>query len=222
MPNIIVKFFGPARDLAGIDQQTVAVDPGETVGTLAGRLAKENPRLGALMGTRLAVNRTYVPVNHVLVDGDEVAVIPPVSGGAPMPRAALVKDPIDMATLSAEVQRPDAGAIVTFAGTVRAELSGCKPLLALEYHAYEQMALEQMVAVRDRALKSQAALDAIVVHRLGHLKIGEISIAVAVSAAHRPAAFDACRLIVDLVKADVPIWKKNIWADGQGDWAEPK
>lgn len=221
MPNITVKFFGPAIDLAGQETLTLQTDTGATVGQMAGRLAEMFPRLGRAMGIRLAVNKAYVALDHVLKEGDEVAVIPPVSGGAPEPSAFLTRAAIDETPLVTRLRRNDAGAIATFAGTVRAETDGDRRLVALEYAAYDSMAAEQMESIRQRALKNFAVLDAILVHRLGRLELGETSIVVVVSAAHRVAAFDACRWIVDTVKTDVPIWKKNIWTDGRTEWVDP-
>lgn len=222
MPSVLVKFFGPARQIVGLEEITLEVSSDETVGQLAGRLAETYPNLGAALGIRLAVNRSYVAMNQVLHDGDEVAVIPPVSGGAPLPRIRLSREPLDAALLAAELTRPDAGALITFSGNVRAELDGCKPLLALEYEAYEAMAIGQMQDIRDRVVIRSGVLDAAIWHRLGRIPLGEASILVVVASAHRAAAFEACQAIVDAVKTDVPIWKKNIWGDGTSEWVEPK
>lgn len=221
MPNITIKFFGPARDVAGTDSTTLGIAPGDTVGLVAGRLAETYPRFGQSVGLRLAVNRAYVALDHVLKDGDEIAVIPPVSGGAPDPRILLTRDVIDEEKIIANLRRIDAGAVATFAGTVRAETDGDRRLVALDYDAYDAMASEQLESIRQRALKNFAILDAIVAHRLGRLELGETSILVAIAAAHRAGAFEACRWIVDTVKADVPIWKKNIWTDGKAEWVDP-
>lgn len=221
MATITVKFFGPAIDLAGTETITLQAETRATVGQFAGRLAEMFPRLGKAPGIRLAVNRAYVALDHVLKEGDEVAVIPPVSGGAPEPSAFLTRAVIDDTLLVARLRRNDAGAIATFAGTVRVETEGDRRLVALEYEAYETMAAEQLESVRQRALKNFAVLDAILVHRLGRLELGETSIIVVVAAAHRADAFDACRWIVDVVKSDVPIWKKNIWTDGKTEWVDP-
>lgn len=221
MPQITVRFFGPARDLAGREQCDMNANEGETVGTLAGRMAEQFPKLGGALGIRLAVNGAFVALNQPLNEGDEVAVIPPVSGGAPVPRVGLTRDALDAARIAADLSRPDAGAVVTFSGVVRAELDGCKPLAALEYEAYEEMALRQMEKLRTAAMERHEILDAAVWHRLGRLAVGEASIVVAVASAHRTAAYDACRWIVDQVKTDVPIWKKNVWSDGSADWVDP-
>jgi molybdopterin synthase catalytic subunit len=221
MANVIVKFYGPAKDRAEVEQISLEIAAGETVGGVAGKLAEKYPKLGQSLGIRLAVNRTFVPLSHVVQDGDEIAVIPPVSGGAPAPRVGLTREPLVTDVVVAELKRPDAGAIATFVGTVRAELEGCKPLTALEYEAYEQMALEQMESARKRAVEKFGVLDAAIWHRLGRISLGEASILVVVVSAHRAEAFDACRWIVDKVKADAPIWKKNIWADGSTEWVDP-
>ncbi|GMU34684.1 MAG: molybdenum cofactor biosynthesis protein MoaE [Planctomycetia bacterium] len=221
MANVIVKFYGPAKDRAEVEQTSLEIAAGETVGGVAGRLAEKYPKLGQSLGIRLAVNRTFVPLSHVVQDGDEIAVIPPVSGGAPAPRVGLTREPLVTDAVVAELMRPDAGAIATFVGTVRAELDGCKPLTALEYEAYEEMALEQMESARKKAVEKFGVLDAAVHHRLGRILLGEASILVVVASAHRVEAFDACRWIVDKVKADAPIWKKNIWADGSAEWVDP-
>ncbi len=200
---------------------TLDIAPGETAGQIAGRLADAFPKLGSSLGLRLAVNRGYVALNHAVNDGDEIAVIPPVSGGAPDPRVFLSHDVIEESALIALLRRKDAGALATFFGTVRADAEENRRLVALDYASYTAMAIEQMESIRQRALKAFAILDAVVAHRLGLLELGETSILVAVAAAHRTDAFEACRWIVDEVKADVPIWKKNIWADGRTEWVDP-
>src|SRR5262245_34615257 len=221
MPSITVKFFGPARSIAGQDSVRMDIAAGETVGQLAGRLAERYPRLGEALGVRLAVNRTYVALNCSLSEGDEVAVIPPVSGGAPVPTVALMREPIDVPALVASLEQHAAGAVATFVGTVRLETDADKALTALDYEAYEEMALAQMKDIRSKALSQFSILDAAIVHRLGRLGLGEASIAVVVVSAHRTDAFEACRWIVDHVKVDVPIWKKDVWSDGSETWVDP-
>jgi molybdopterin synthase catalytic subunit len=221
MPTITIKFFGPAKELAGTDATSLDVPSAFTVGAVAGRLVEMYPRLGKAMGIRLAVNRSYVALDHALKEGDEIAVIPPVSGGAPEARVLLTREVIDEAKLTSLLRREDAGALAAFVGTVRAETNGERRLAALEYEAFDTMASEQMESIRQRAMKQFAILDALVAHRLGRLGLAETSIVVVVSAAHRADAFNACRWIVDLVKTDVPIWKKNIWTDGKTEWVDP-
>lgn len=133
----------------------------------------------------------------------------------------LNRSPIDLKVIVGGLASEGAGAVATFEGIVRAETRDGVALAALDYHAYEEMAAEQMAAIRDQACTLFEIVDASIVHRLGQLKIGEASIAVAVSAAHRVAAFDACRWIVDAVKKDVPIWKQDQWSDGANSWVVP-
>ena len=221
MPRIVVKFFGPARDLAGMEEIELNAKDGECVGGVAGILAERYPKLGEAKGIRLAVNRSYVALDYTLSEGDEVAVIPPVSGGAGLPRVQLTRERICPEAIAAEMRCDEAGAVASFVGVVRAEEARGKVLTGLEYHAYESMALEQMEAVRKRAGEKFEIIDAAIVHRLGRLGLGEASIAAIAVSAHRAAAFDACRWMVDAVKADVPIWKKDVWADGTEDWVDP-
>ena len=138
-----------------------------------------------------------------------------------MRRVALVREPIEVDPLVRDMHDDRAGAVATFIGTVRRETRGDQALAALEYHAYEDMALEQMDVIRRRALDEFDILDAAVIHRLGRLELGVASIAVVVVSEHRAAAFDACRWILDAVKADAPIWKKDVWPDGSMTWVDP-
>ncbi len=137
-----------------------------------------------------------------------------------MDRVILTREPLDD-SLAGILKRYDAGALATFAGTVRAEDDCSRQLIALDYEAYEEMALSMMKGVRDRAIEKFSVLDVFIAHRLGCVKLGETSIVVGVVSAHRVAAFDACRWIVDQVKVDVPIWKKDVWSDGSAEWVNP-
>ncbi len=208
--------------MADRDSEVIALETGETVGSLAGKLAMQFPRLGQSIGLRLAVNRHYVALDHVLQDGDEVAVIPPVSGGAPSSQVRLTRGQIDSASLLSELAPSGAGAGCAFLGMVRPEQRDGRSLTALDYSAYEEMALEQMKAVRDRAIAKFDLLEAVIVHRLDRVELGEASILVATWSEHRSESFDSCRWIVDTVKVDVPIWKKDVWADGSASWVEPQ
>ncbi len=221
MSTIVVRFYGPARDLVGEPSITLDITNGETVATVAQRLQQRYPRFGEARGIRLAVNRAYVSTEHGLVDGDEVAVIPPVSGGAAVPRVALVREAIDTDRLVKDMSDPRAGAVVTFSGSVRRETCGDKILAALDYEAYEEMAVKQLTTIREQAMGRFDLLDAAVIHRLGRVPLGEVSILVVAAAAHRGPAFDACGFIVDAVKADAPIWKKDVWTDGSVTWVDP-
>src|SRR5205823_6118179 len=147
-----------------------------------------------------------------LADGDEVALIPPVSGGS----FRLVAEPLDVAAALREVSSPDAGGIASFVGTVRRR-SRDRDVLHLDYEAYEEMA-EEMLARLGAELIERHGLTAVAIHhRLGRVEIGEPSVVIAVSAPHRAAALDACREAIETLKTSIPLWKKEVYADGE-EW----
>jgi MoaE-MoaD fusion protein len=170
----------------------------------------------------VAVNREYVSADHALQDGDEVALLPPVSGGASGagPRVSIVHQSIDSRATVTSLERPEDGALVVFDGMVRNNTRGRRTLYLI-YEAYEEMALEQMRTLAVKAIADFPIRDVAIVHRLGRLEVGETSVLIAVASAHRAAAFDACRWLIDTLKKTVPIWKKEhfedgaVWADGE-------
>ena len=133
----------------------------------------------------------------------------------------LTREPIDPAQLLARVQSPQAGAVVLFMGTVR-QFTGSRETVALDYEAYAEMAQQQMARLEQQARQRWSLVGCALVHRLGHLELGEASVAVAVSAAHRQQAFEAARWLIDTLKQEVPIWKKENWADGTTQWVHPQ
>jgi molybdopterin synthase catalytic subunit/molybdopterin converting factor small subunit len=173
----------------------------------------------ALDCAAIAVNHEYVSVDAVLHDGDEVAILPPVSGGL-TGRVELVRAPIDVAMIQAEIKAGGDGAVCVFDGIVRDNTRG-RATLHLDYEAYEEMALKQMQALRDEAIAKFGVREVAIVHRLGRLMVGETSVLIAVASAHRGAAFEACRWVIDTLKKTVPIWKREqfvdgaVWADGE-------
>jgi molybdopterin synthase catalytic subunit len=163
-------------------------------------------------GLLYAVNRAYVERTHELRDGDEVAVIPPVSGGA----FRVTGDPLDLSAVVREVESDEAGAVATFLGTVRRHSRG-RTVVYLEYEAYEEMA-EEMLASLAAELTGRHGLCAVAIHhRIGRVEIGEPSVAIAVSAAHRQAALAACREAIDTLKETIPLWKKEVYEGGE-EW----
>jgi molybdopterin synthase catalytic subunit len=173
------------------------------------------PRLGLgeePPGLLYAVNRDYVRPGHELADGDEVALIPPVSGGS----FRLVEGPLDVAAVLREVEDPEAGAVASFVGTVRRHSRG-RDVLHLEYEAYEEMA-EPMLARLGVELTERYGLCAVAIdHRLGRVEIGEASVVIAVSAPHRSDALEACREAIETLKTSIPLWKKEVYAGGE-EW----
>jgi molybdopterin synthase catalytic subunit len=170
----------------------------------------------------VAVNREYVAAAHTLHEGDEVALLPPVSGGSPQAEnlVQLTREPIDAQSIAAALKHPEDGALAIFDGIVRNHTRGRRTLY-LDYEAYEQMALQQMQQLAAEAIEKFPIRQAALVHRLGKLEIGETSVLIAAASAHRAAAFDACRWLIDTLKKTVPIWKKEyfedgaVWADGE-------
>lgn len=132
----------------------------------------------------------------------------------------LTRSPIDHAALTEKVRRPDCGAVVSFLGTVR-DLTGDRVTVALDYEAYPAMAEKKLAEIESETRERWPVGDIALVHRLGRLEVGEISVAVAVSCPHRAQAFEACRFAIDRLKELVPIWKKENWADGQTEWVHP-
>jgi MoaE-MoaD fusion protein len=216
--RIQVELVGRAAVDAGARSIQLVLPEGSTAADACDRLMSERPALDWLRRVaRAAVNRTYVAWDHPLADGDEVAFIPPVSGGSGAGEGCVVAEitdaPLDLEALSQRVERPEAGAITTFAGVVRNHARG-RRVLYLEYDAYRPMAESEMRRIAEAAAARWECRVA-VQHRVGRLEIGEASVLVAVSAAHRAAAFEACRYVIDTLKESVPIWKKEVWEGGE-------
>jgi molybdopterin synthase catalytic subunit len=220
--QITVLAFAGVGELLGWQSRTMPLPPQPTIAALLAVLEAEAPRLSDFRGRlHIALNRQYATPRTALKPGDEVALIPPVSGGEDAP-VCLTREPIDVAEWVERVAQPQAGAIAVFVGTVRSETSPAgAPLEALEYSAYEAMAFEEMLRLLRAARERQPAARAVLVHRLGVLRIGDASVACAVAAPHRAEAFDLCRVLIEELKARVPIFKREIWADGSRSWVEP-
>jgi molybdopterin synthase catalytic subunit len=157
------------------------------------------------------VEDRYVSPDHPLREGDELTLIPPVSGGSV--HVALVQDPIRVEELLARVRHPHAGAVVLFLGTVRDHVTGPR-VLHLDYEAYERMAVAEMQRIAGEVTQRWPVVGVALEHRVGRLEVGEVSVAVAVSAPHRKDAFEAGRYAIDALKVRVPIWKKEVWEGG--------
>ncbi len=235
--RVRVLFFGMLRELAGKSVDAVELREGATVGDLLKACEARIPRMEELMASlAVAVNREYAGVETELKNDDEVALLPPVSGGAgseappgqPAGRrryASIVRDTIDTASVLGGIKQGEDGAVVVFEGVVRNQTRGRRTLY-LDYEAYEEMALQQMEGLAERAVQQFQIRDVALVHRLGRIEIGETSVLIVVASAHRAAAFDACRWLIDTLKKTVPIWKKEyfedgaVWADGEAFPAE--
>ncbi len=186
---------------------------GTTAGEIWGALVQHHPALRRMAPpTAVAVNDAVHPADHRLADGDEVALLAPVSGGEML---ALVREPIRVDALLDAVRHPGAGAVVLFLGTVRHHSRG-REVQRLEYEAYDALARAEMARIATHAAERWGVRIAIA-HRVGTLAIGEISVAIAVAAPHRRDAFEAGRFAIDTLKRTVPIWKKEVWAEG-AEW----
>ena len=223
MNRLHLKLFATLRERARAAELEREFPDGITVAEIWTALKGEFPTLaGHRDSVGFAVNQEYVEGDYRPRNDDEVAFIPPVSGGAPgnedpppwVGSIAIVRDRIEVAALEREVGNPAAGAIVTFAGTTRRDNAGRK-VTRLEYEAYEPMALSEMRKLAREAGQRWPIVRIAITHRIGAVEIGETSVAIAVSAAHRGAAFDACRFAIDRLKETVPIWKKEYFEGGE-------
>ena len=216
--KIKALFFGLAHDLTGITEEVTEVPAGESLGSLWQRYQERFPRLARVADSLLiAVNESVTERSRVLQDGDVVAFLPPVSGGEELD-CRITRETIHASRLAGGLRVPENGAVVVFEGIVRNHSRGRKALY-LEYEAYEPMALGSMEEIRGEAKRKFPVDQVVMVHRVGRLEIGETSVAIIVTAAHRAAAFDACRYAIDELKQRVPIWKKEYFEDGSA-WAE--
>jgi len=213
--HVTVRLFGPIREAAGAKELHVQLDAGASAADLRGLLAGKFPEIAAL-GPRLrvSVNRELAAEATPLADGDEVAFLPPVSGGAGGPaRCTLSDGALDPGAVSARVAGPDAGGVVTFVGAVRDRSRG-HAIEHLEYEAYPEMAVQEMERICDEAARRWPGTRVAIAHRVGHLSIGDLAVVIAAASAHRAEAFDACRFAIDALKQGVPIWKKEVASDG--------
>ena len=228
--QVRILFFGMLKDLAGRGSDLLNLPEPATLSDVFIHYEKITPGLGEFAASiAISVNQEFAGPDARLKEGDEIAFLPPVSGGlkdagsdipACGPYASIVRQTIDTQALLNQVKQPADGAAVVFEGVVRDNTRGRRTLY-LHYEAYEEMALKQMEALAEQAMQRFPVRDVAMVHRLGRLEIGEASVVIVVASAHRGAAFDACHWLIDTLKCTVPIWKKEffedgaVWADGE-------
>jgi MoaE-MoaD fusion protein len=203
--RVKVKVFAGLRERAGWSEREVEA---ATIADVWGQLELGEEPAGLLY----AVNQEFAEKSTSLSDGDEVAVIPPVSGGT----FRLVDGPLDLGTVIAEVEDERAGAVATFQGTVRRQSRG-REVIALEYEAYGGMAEKVMAEIADGVKERYDLCEVAIAHRTGRCEVGEVSVAIAVSAPHRQDALSACRDVIDELKERVPLWKKELYQGGE-EW----
>ncbi len=220
---ITIKLFAILKDRAGLDELTMTQTPG-TVADLLQQLARSYPRLADLLsGNRImvSVNQEFVKQDACLREGDEVALMPPFSGGSGRTgRVCIQEGPF---SIEQEVERlkqssSAIGGLVTFLGTTR-DCSCGRQVSMLHFEHYQGMAEKKLSEVRERAITEYGAIDATIVHRVGTLPVGENIVLIVVAAEHRDAAFHACRFCIDELKRITPIWKKETTTDGE-IWVE--
>ena len=230
-PTITVRvlFFGAARDVTGHEDIDVALNAPANTESARTQILSRYPDLQRFGNSLLfAVNQEYAQPEREIHDGDELALFPPVSGGSEVAQTSvrerppdffeLTTDPIDVGAIARRVVLPECGATVTLDGYAREWTKG-RRTLHLVYEAYEPMALSEMKRLGDQAHEQFEIAHIGIVHRTGHLEIGETSVVIAVSAPHRRAAFAACEWAIRELKRTVPIWKKEVFADGE-IWVE--
>ena len=210
--KVKVNFFALYRERAGRNQLSLEIGPGATVSEAVEEIRRLFPGLAPpTVKIVVAVNTTYADHSMVLSDGDDIALIPPVSGGEDM--IEITRQPLKPEEVTAKVVKDTNGAVVTFLGVTRLFAEGRK-VIYLEYECYEEMSLKEMEKIR-KEIQSEWNIEYIAIsHRIGRLEIGEISLVVAVASPHRKEAFHACHEAVNCLKERVPIWKKEFFEDG--------
>lgn len=228
--QIKVLFFGQLKDVCGRAEDLLELPSGASVRSVFDHYSAQFPKLSALAKSIvMARNHEFASPADPLTDGDEVALLPPVSGGAPVLEIedpaghyfALTREPIDIRAAEHRLLQGIDGALVTFQGVVRNNTKG-RATLRLEYECYEQMAIRKMAEI-GREIAGQFAISRIaLIHRLGSLEIGEASVVVIATAPHRRPSFDAALEGINRLKRLVPVWKKEFFADGEvwvdGEW----
>ena len=222
--QVKLLFFASLKDIVGSRQLDFDVPSGATVNDLLERLEARYPGLRPYRSIVLtSLNEDYVERSTVISDGDEVAIFPPVSGGAssepviadrPREVYRLTREAIDAREIADMILRPEDGALCIFEGVVRNNSKG-KTTRYLEYEAYETMALKTMEEIGEFVRSAWEIGCVAIVHRLGRMEIGETSVAIIITSPHRRASFDACEYAIDRLKKIVPIWKKEFFDDGE-------
>jgi molybdopterin converting factor subunit 1 len=219
---ITVKLFAMLKDKAGTGEFTLAVESG-TVADVAHHVAVRCPALADILscgGILVSVNQEFVKMDETVKDGDEVAFMPPFSGGSAVRNIRIQREPF---SIEREVEALKAtstaiGAVVTFLGTTR-DITMDRPVAKLEFEYYPGMAEKKLSEIRERAIREYGVIDVAIMHRVGTIPVGDNIVLILVAAGHRDEAFRACRFCIDELKRITPIWKKETTPDGEV-WVE--
>lgn len=216
--KISIRYFAAARDrVGGRSREERDLPEGASLQNLVALLYEAYPSLQTFLPRcRIAINQAFAEESAPLKEGDEVAIIPPVAGGSDL--VGLTETPITAAALADKVRASGVGAIVTFEGTVRDNARG-KKVVRLHYEAFGEMAQKQLLKITQDAQKKWPDAIISVMHRTGTLEIGEVSVAIAVGSPHRAEAFETCRFVIEELKRDVTIWKRELY-EGSAEWVE--
>jgi molybdopterin synthase catalytic subunit len=225
--RVRVLLFGQLKDIVGRQEESLDLDSGARLSAVMAHYSGRYPKFhGLTRSIACSINQEYAQGSAVLNEGDEVGLLPPVSGGKSQledlrsEHCAIVHEPIDLESTRKDLEHPEDGSALFFDGIVRNNTRG-RATLYLHYEAYDAMALSEMEKLAQAALEQFKVRDVCLIHRLGRLEIGETSVLIGVASAHRVAAFEACRWLIDTLKKTVPIWKKEyfedgaVWADGE-------
>jgi MoaE-MoaD fusion protein len=229
--KVRTKFFAAIKDIVGTPEVELELPDGITAGELFQSYCQQHASLSRYAtNTMISVNLEFVPPETRLHEGDEIAFIPPVSGGCEsgaqrsssegMAMIDILDTDIELEPLVQHVRKNSNGAVVTFLGVVRGFSRG-RNVLYLEYEAYREMAVRKLQQVAEEVREKWTIDDIAMVHRVGHLEVGERSVAIAVGAPHRKVAFEACEYAIDRLKEIVPIWKKEVWEGGEA-WIDDR
>jgi MoaE-MoaD fusion protein len=213
--RVRVLYFAVVRERLGRDEEMLELAAAADVAAAWRELERRHPELAALRPVvKLAVNEEFAQADRALADGDVIALIPPVAGGAGVFRVS--DEPLSLDEVVRAVTSEEQGGVVTFTGVVRRQSRG-KRIVRLEYEAYRPMAERKLAEIGAQLAAELPGVRVAIVHRVGKLAVGDAAVVIAASAPHRAAAFDACRAAIDRLKESVPIWKKEIAEDGE-EW----
>jgi molybdopterin converting factor subunit 1 len=210
--RVTVLYFAVLRERLGIDEESLDLADGARVRDAIAALGEKHAPIATLRTKfRVAVNQDFADDDHVLAEGDELALIPPVAGGAR--HVLLLETPLSLDRVVSAVSGPGMGGVVTFTGMVRDHARG-KTVVRLDYSAYAGMAVKEMTRIIETIETAVPSARLAVEHRVGSLAVGDLAVVIAAAAPHRAEAFDACRQMIERLKESVPIWKKEFGDDG--------